>query len=194
MMKYIILLGLLLTGCQMYETFLTRQVNERFTENIEDISGDINIYHIVIGRNGSSWTGVGYSVGLYCQQSESNDSDLSILGVRIYYNGSSWKFIEGITLRTDDELIRLSSNNPSRQVIGNGVIESLYLPILYENHVENLVKTSTLSFQLNSDYREDIIEVSPTTINSIREFFNDYPQCSNYSSHLKQMGIEKPDK
>jgi len=181
MMKYIILLGLLLTGCQLYETYLTRQVNERFTETIEDISGDINIHHIVIWKNISYLSGVGYSVGLYCEQSDSNDSDLSILGVRIYYNGSSWKFIEGITLRTDDELIRLSSNNPYRGVIGGGVIESLYLPIFSENYIDNLVNTLTLSFQLDSDYREDIIEVSPTTINSIREFFNDYPQCSDNS-------------
>jgi hypothetical protein len=156
-----------------------RPVNERFSETIENISGDVLINHIIIGKNEDMfWTGVGYNVTLYCRQT----NDLNTLGLKVYYKGNGWKFIDGITLRTDGGLIRLISDNPNRDVgYGGGVFETLYLPILYENHVENLVNTSTLSFQLNSDYREDIIEVSPTTINSIREFFNDYPQCSENS-------------
>ncbi|MHC6203120.1 hypothetical protein ACYULU_07985 [Breznakiellaceae bacterium SP9] len=146
----------------MFSACMTSYYNTMYEVNettVKDISGDRVVKKMLIDRE-SSALGGGYS-------STSLSTAGGQYGLLVEYHGPSWRFIDAISIKTDNGVTELETSTPDRDVIsgGGGVTESI-VGLIPPDVVEQMKSTKTFTLQ----YKGRLAELPEEAVSAIREF------------------------
>ena len=133
-------------------------------ETQDDIRGKINISRLLIYKDVKIMAAMNELVTI----ENLSQGDINYHVIRVYFVGPNWRFLEGIVLKIDDEIIDLKDENPERFTnrSSNVSVTEIVSIILSQEIKDKLLKCKTLVIQ----YYGKPITIPAKGITAIKQF------------------------
>jgi hypothetical protein len=157
------IIAVLLVSCSsMAATSYFDKLYEVKSDTITDINGTHSVQRMVIDKNASMSSGGNESTTLITM-----DGGYALV---VEADLISWRFIDDISVRTDNGVTKLDTATPRREVISGSRVTERVIGIIPLKTVEEMKKTKTFALQ----YKGRFVELPDEAIIAIKNFVNTY--------------------
>jgi hypothetical protein len=131
------------------------------SDTIKDINGTHSVHRMVIDKYASMSTGNESTTLITADGGYALVVEVDTIG---------WRFIDDVSIRTDNGVTKLVSGTPKRDTISGRRVAERLISIIPQSAVESIKATKTFAIQ----YKGRFIELPDEAVIAIRNFINTY--------------------
>jgi len=143
---------LLLSSCTTTDEYAMSSVYTIKHEEIKDIRGDFSVDNFLLYKD--IWK-VGGKYLVIVKRYTFQDNKIRYM-ISNQYDGMGWEFIEGIIIKTDDNVYDLKDNDPNRTIISGSRVIEIANCDLPDNIVSDIQYSKKLMIQYTFNNPVDI--------------------------------------